>query len=188
MSRFFLIAICLLSALSLAFLPIFQTLDVYADARKGKLAFSLRLFGFIKLLGGYFGIYKDGVVLHSSYKKVYLLPYREMDEKRKKFSFVKSFRLFSFRVAIESGAEYALYTAILDRLYACAKEIAPQKSILKKRMLLSLWLTDGDILRACGKITTYFNLTTILKSFFIFLSSRIKGGTTKKWKNANSAA
>lgn len=188
MSRFFLLAICLLSALALAFFPIFQTLDVHADAREGKLAFSLRLFGIVKLLGGYFGIYKDGVALHVSGKKVFLLPYKEMDEKRKKFSFIKCFRLFSLRVAIESGAEYALYTAFTQRFYSILKTIVPQKSSFKKRFMLSLWLTDGDTLRVCAKITAYFNILTILKSFFIFLYSLIKGGTSKKWKNANSAA
>jgi hypothetical protein len=58
-----------------------------------KLAFCVRAYRFIKLLGGYIATYKGGLAAHISDKKAVLIPYSDLDNERKRFSVIKTFSL-----------------------------------------------------------------------------------------------
>ena len=65
--------------------PVFVYLDGYADTSENKLWFSLSVYKFFKVFGGYAQIKKEGLVFHITDKKAIILPYAEMTDTRKKF-------------------------------------------------------------------------------------------------------
>lgn len=177
MGRFFSSPRTILSILTALFFPIVQDLNIYGDLGEKKLSFSLYLFGFIRLVGGYVTSYQGGVALHVSEKKAILLPYTGMDEKRKKFSFVRSFRLLSLKCTTETGAQYfagaACVSALLKTFLAIKKQY--------KKSDVNLWLTDGDVLRTSVQIVTYFSLF-ILGVLSAKFAVKYIIGRIRKWK------
>ena len=124
----------------------------------------------MKLIGGYATTYKGGVALHISPKKAVLIPYKEMDKERKKFSFFKTLRLISFTLTTETGAEYLFPVALAQvalRIYFFA--IGGNKEDIEN----NLWLTDGDVLRVSSYGVFFFNLFILLVNFLKFLKEKI---------------
>ena len=124
----------------------------------------------IKLIGGYATTYKGGIALHVSPKKAVLIPYAEVENERKKFSFVKSFRLVAFTLTTETGAEYVLPVSILHAVLRAIFFIIGGK---KEKIENNLWLTDGDVLRVSLNCVTYFNLFMLLCAFIQFIKEKI---------------
>lgn len=87
------------------FFPIFLTVDGYMDLTENKLFFSLKIFKFIKILGGYIVFHKEGEAIHISKKKAIFRPYSDMKEDEKKFKIFKGFQLYTFRASLELGDE-----------------------------------------------------------------------------------
>lgn len=172
MGRFFLIlSIVFLSLLVLLFFPFWLDADVHYDMNKSKFAFSVALFKKIKLIGGYATTYRGGVALHVSPEKAILIDYSEMNGKRKKFSFMKSFRLQSFVITAETGAEYLLGVSLA---HTFVQTYLLYKDSERKNIRSNLWLTDGDILKITGHITLFFNLFILVMEFIKFLKEKIK--------------
>jgi len=178
MGRFFLISsIVLLSVAFLLFFPFWLNADVHYDMNKSKFAFSVALFKNIKLIGGYATTYRGGVALHVSPEKAILIDYSEMNGKRKKFSFMKSFRLKSFVLTTETGAEYLLGVSLA---HTFVQTYLLYKRKEKKNVRSNLWLTDGDVLKITGHITLFFNFFILLLEFIKFLKEKIKTICRKK--------
>jgi hypothetical protein len=99
---FFWITLVAILLLVLLFFPIVFHSSAHFDVNRKKFAFSVRLYGNIKLIGGYITTYKGGVALHISQKKAILIPYKEMNNERKKFSFFNPFFISdaSFRIYV----------------------------------------------------------------------------------------
>ncbi len=85
--------------------PIFVYLDAYADVAENKCYFSLSLFKYLKVFGGYLQFKKEGIVFHLTKKKAVILPYRQIAPMRKKFEITKGFQLTRFHQIVESGGE-----------------------------------------------------------------------------------
>lgn len=174
MGRFF--ALTTIAA-AVLFFPIVQNFDVYGDVGEKKFTFSLSMYGVFRLVGGYASVYRGGIALHVSKKKAILLPYTGMEEKRKKFSFVRSFRLLFARCAVETGAEYfpfavSAHAVAKTLLYRMGKE---------KNAKLNLWLLYGDVLRVSARITVYFTPFTLLFLAAKFVIDYICG-RAESWK------
>ena len=166
--RFFIIVISILIAL---FFPIFFEADIHYDMNRKKFAFNLLFYKWLKILGGYVSPYPGGIALHISPKKAILIPYSKMNSERKRFSFLKTFRLVAFRITTETGVEYlftvaAVHTAIRAYFLATGKDV--------EKIEENLWLTDGDILRVSFNTVLYFNLYILLRNFVIFLKEKMK--------------
>lgn len=160
------------------FLPVTQTLNAYGDLNEKKFAFSLYLFGFLRLVGGYVTSYKGGVALHVSKKTAILLPYSGMNEKRKKFSFVRTFHLISLSVSTESGAEYF---ALIGKCYLALKAYLKITGRAKKSKT-NLLLTNGDGLKTSVRLTVYFTMAELLATFINFLFKSAARRLKQKWK------
>lgn len=165
MGRIFALIFEISGAAIFLFAPIVQEFNVFGDLNEKKLTFSLYLFGFIKLVGGYVSAYRGGIAVHISEKKAILLPYSGMNEERKKFKIFRSFRLISLETSAETGADYFAGAGI-----ACAalKGFLAVKGKSKKSNV-KLYLTDGDLLRLSVRITAYFQIGVLLALFIRFL-------------------
>ena len=145
--------------------------DTHCDLNRKKFGFAVFLFKRIKIIGGYIATYNGGIALHVSEKKAILIPYSQMNSERKRFSFIKTFRLIAFNLTTETGAEYLLPVALAHTaLRAYFFTIGGDKDKIEN----NLWLTDGDTLRVSLNFVIFFNLYILLKNFIKFLKEKIK--------------
>lgn len=181
MGKPFYIVFILSSVFILLFLPIVIELDAHYDMNRRKFAFASYLYGKIKLIGGYIGIYPGGIALHLSKKKAKLIPYAKVNSERKRFSFLRTFRLIGFTLTTETGVEYlfpisTLHTLLRGYFFAIGGD--------KEKIENNLWLTDGDVLRISLNCIIYFNLLILLKNLFKFIKEKIKSIWQKKTKKS----
>ncbi len=153
------------------FFPIYVEADAHYDMNRRKFGFAVYLYKAIPVIGGYAATYRGGIALHVSKKKAILIPYSQMNSQRKKFSFVKTFRIKSFRLTTESGAEYLPLTAVAHALLRTLFFIIGGE---KEEVENNLWLTDGDVLRVSLNCLLYFNLFILLKNFIKFCKEKIR--------------
>ena len=163
------------------FLPIFIKVDVHYDMNRRKFTFAVYIFGFIRIIGGYIATYQGGFAIHVSEKKAFLLPYRQINSQRKRFSFMKTFHLSSFILTTESGAEYLLPTAIA---HAALRTYFFIKGGDKKKIENNLWLTEGDVLRVSLRFTVWFTMFMLLVAFIKFLKEKMKISWQKRTKKS----
>ncbi len=171
MGRLFFYALPLLIILAILFFPIYVETDAHYDMNRRKFAFAVYAYKFLRIIGGYVATYSGGIALHVSKKKAILIPYSQMNSERKKFSFVRTFRLKTFRLTTESGAEYLPLTAAAHSLLRTYFFILGGE---KEGIENNLWLTDGDVLRISLNCLVYFNLFILLKSFIKFCKEKIR--------------
>lgn len=174
---FFYTLFSVLGVVGLLFFPIYLQTDAHYDMNRRKLAFGIYLYKRLRLLGGYVGVYPGGVALHVTEKKAILLPYSKMNSERKRFSFMRTFRLISCVFTTETGAEYLLPMSCAHmflRTYFFA--IGGEKEHIEN----NVWLTDGDVLRVSASVVLRFNLFLILKNVIKFLKEKIKTLWQKK--------
>lgn len=176
MGRIFTLFLVIAGAAIFLFAPIVQEFNVFGDLGGKKLAFSLYLFGFVKLAGGYVTSYRGGVAVHLSEKKAVLLPYSGMNEERKKFKIFRSFRLISLETSAETGAAVT---------YAALKGFLALKGALNKSEL-KLYLTDGDALKVSVRVVAYFQIAVLLALFVRFLIKTAIRRIKEIWKKEKS--
>ena len=171
MSKFFFILLTALIMVALLFFPIYLKGDTHYDMNRKKFAFSVYGFGLIKLIGGYASTYKGGIALHVSSNKAILIPYSQMNTKRKKFSILKTFHLKSFDVTTETGAEYLLPIALSQALF---RIYYMTRGGSREKYHNHLWITNGDVLRVSLNCTLYFNIFILLCDLFQFIKEKNK--------------
>ncbi len=174
---FFILTIVLISLLILLFFPVYLQTDGHYDMNGRKLAFSISAYKFIKLIGGYIATYPGGIALHISQKKAILIPYSQVNNERKKFSVIRTFRLKTLSLTTETGAEYLLSVSIIQAAFRVFFLTMGGK---KEKLENNLWLTNGDVLRVSINFIIRFNLFIILRNFLIYLKEKIKTLWQKK--------
>lgn len=177
---FFYLLIGVMGTAFLLFVPITLQTDAHYDMNRRKFAFAVYIYKRIKIIGGYIATYTGGFALHVSPKKVILVPYANVNSERKKFSFMKTFRLITLRLTAETGAEYLFPVAATNtvlRTYFLAKGGD------KNKIENNLWLTDGDVLRLSLHSVVFFNLYILICNFLKFLKEKIKILCQKKKKS-----
>lgn len=168
---FFILLIGSLSIAILLFFPIYVKTDGHYDMNGRKLAFSISLYKIIKVFGGYIATYKGGLAMHVSPKKAILIPYKDLNNERKRFSVVRTFRLKGLNVTMETGPEYLLPAAFMQILLRILFFTMGGK---KEKIENNVWLTDGDVLRVSLNFTVRFNLFILLRNFIKYLKEKIK--------------
>lgn len=171
----------ILATLLLLFFPIFLRTVAHYDMNRKKFCFSVYLFSFIKILGGYVATYNGGLAVHLSLKKAYLLPYREINQERKRFSFMCTFYWKKASLTTESGAEYLILNMLL---HTALRIFFFMKGGKAQQINNNLWLIDGDVFRLSASITVWFNLFLLLKNFLIFIKEKLQILWRKKVKNS----
>lgn len=174
----------LLSVLILGFLlffPITLVTDAHYDMNRKKFGFAIYIYNSIKVIGGYVATYNGGLAVHITPKKAILLPYSKLNSQRKRFSFMKTFRLITLRITTETGAEYLLPVTTAHtflRAYFLSKGRA------RENIENNLWLTDGDILRISLHSVVFFNGYILIVSFVKFLKEKMSILWQKKKKRS----
>ena len=164
-------------------LPIILVTHLHLDVDKKMAGFSIRLFGFIKLLGGYIRPYKGGIALHVSEKKAILLPIEDWRTEQKRISFYKCFRLIACDITTESGAEYLLPLSLAQ---ICARIIFFISGGKKEKISNNVWLTDGNVLRISLRLAVYINIYILLGKCFLYIKESIKSVWQKKMKKSTT--
>ena len=177
----FTLSFMFVSTIVTLFLPIFISADFHYDMNRKKFAFSLFLFNFLRILGGYVTTYKGGIAIHVSEKKALLKPYSDMEKDRKRFSVIKTFRLKSFQLTTETGAEYLLPITLAHTVLRTYFFTIGGK---KEKIENNLWLTDGDVLRISLNVVLSFNLYIILRALFQSIKEKLKVLCQRKQKKS----
>ncbi len=170
MGRLFFLSCILLGIATILFFPIYLETDAHYDINRRKFAFAVYAYKRIPLVGGYVATYTGGLAVHVSEKKAILVPYSKLNNERKRFSFLKTFRLKSFILTTESGADYLPLTAIA---HGVLRTLFFIRGGNKKGVENNLWLTDGDTLRISLNCLVYFNLFILLKNFIKFCKEKM---------------
>ena len=157
---FFILLLIFLVILFLLFFPIYIKADTHYDMNGRKLAFALSLYKFFRVYGGYIATYPGGFAMHTSTNKAILLPYRNINSERKRFSVIRAFRLKGLNITVETGAEYLMAVSFVQILFRIIFFAVGGR---RENIENNIWLTDGDILRVSGNFTVSFNLFIILK-------------------------
>ncbi len=178
---FFYFLITALGVIGLLFFPIVVEADVHYDMNRRKFGFALYAYKTWKLAGGYVTTYPGGFALHISPDKAILKPYSGMESDRKKFSFVRTFRVLSFSLLTETGAEYLLPVSVV---HAVLRAVFFSFGGDRENIRNNLWLTDGDELRISADLVLRFNLYLLLRAFMKSLKEKIKNLWQKKTKKS----
>lgn len=147
-------------------LPLFLTVDLFADIRMNKVFLSLRLFGLFPFVGGYMTMDKEGIYLHLSKKKAKCFLFSEMKEDKKGKIIAKAFLPLTVRSTVEIGYEdnpTALFLSgyLLQTLSAILYSVFARKMpYLNVRNGVILNEGRGGI-KATVHAVTVFNLLTL---------------------------
>ena len=158
---FFILGIIVLVLLLLLFVPIDLETDAYYDINGRKLAFSVNAYRLIPLVGGYVATYPGGIAFHLTKKKAVVLPYSQVKDEQKRFSFMRTFWLKNARFHIETGAEYLFPVLLLQR---CLQIYTLTKKGKKTELENELWLSNGDTLKLSANFLIRFTIYKLLRS------------------------
>lgn len=169
--------------LVLLFLPILLETSVYYDMNARKLTFAVYAYRIFPLVGGYIATYSGGIAAHLSKKKAVLLPYRNVNEERKRFSVLRCFCLRRFSVTTETGADYLLSALALQRSVCLALRFKTgERAAIDER----IWLEDGDVLRVSAQGVLSFNLFVLLRYVLKKYKEKSKSLCRKRKKKSES--
>ena len=172
MARLFFIFLLIgLSILIFLFFPIYLKADGHYDMNGRKLAFSIAIYKFFRVLGGYIATYQGGLAIHISPQKAILIAYKDLDRERKRFSIMRTFRLNKIQITMETGPEYLLPSSAIQATFRLIFFILGGK---KEKIENNAWLTDGDVLRITMNISLRFNIFLLLRRLMITIKERIK--------------
>ena len=146
------------AALFIAFFPITVSLDVHLDLKARKLFFGVRLYGLLRLLGGYIEPRAEGIAVHLSRKKALLLPYGQMLLSRPDLNKLHGFHITEVQAITETGtdAHDIFLAAALLSLGNAAGAAFQGKCRIRNDVLLS----TGT--RLTSRIKVKFNLFAVL--------------------------
>jgi len=158
--------------------PVFITVSVVVSGKK--IGFSLYVFSFFKVAGGYVTFHKDGYCIHLSEKKAFFVEYGSMNEERKKFAVTEGFQLYRLHITAELNkkSDYALpltvfSESVLWEAFARIKEKRKYLS-LKSGVLLS----DNETFITANTVTV-FNGFVLARATVKIIMGRI---ITKIWQ------
>ena len=163
----------------LLFFPLYLSLNIHYDMNRKKFCFSVCLYKWMKIIGGYITLYSKGIALHVSNKKAILLQYNEFERERKKFSFFQTIRLRKTFIVAETGADYLIgvYFISLVSQLLCAIKQDNTKDVETR-----IWLAQGDVLQISIKLSWLFNGYTVVKELISVFNEKVRSIWKKKVK------
>ena len=167
-------------AILILFFPIIFDVHLHYDMNRRKCGFGIYAYKIFKIIGGYIATYAGGLAMHISDKKALLIPYTDLNNERKRFSFVRFFRLQRMSLTIETGADY-LFVSTLGHMILRAYYfiIGGDRAKMKNNLLL----VHGDELRIGLHCALLFNLWMVICSSIKFLKEKIQFYVRKTSKN-----
>jgi len=170
----------LIILLILLFLPIFLNIDWYYDVFTGKFVILFSLMNIFKIFGGYVTSYEKGFALHKNDKTAVLLPYAEINNERKRFSFIKIFKFQALSADVQcSPNTFYLFNFIqksLKVLKFCNDKLENTRLTLK--------LFNEDTLKITGRCVFKLNVLILLINFIEYLWRKMKNLWQEKIKKS----
>ena len=171
MDRVLLLLLIILGIVMILFFPIYLDTNLHYDMNRRKLSFGIYFYNFLKIIGGYIATYPGGFALHVTDKKAILLPYNQLKDEQKRFSFMRSFHLKKFSLITETGANYLMPIFLVQLLARIYSFVLLQDN---RRIKSGVWLKNGDELLVSIHCTLSFNIFILLKNLFVFIKEKIK--------------
>ena len=129
-------------------LPIIFHLNLYLDAKSGKIGCNIKLLGIITILGGYLLPCPGGFAWHISEKKAILFSYQAMNDGRRKLSTDKVIHVRSIQLILEISPQYLIPISIADGIFKIITPLVYRNTYLNSE----IFLQHEDVFRAFGKI------------------------------------
>ncbi len=175
--------------------PVFVDTDNYLDVGENKAWFSVSLFKYLRVFGGYGEIRKEGIAVHITKKYCILIKYADMGATRKKFEITKGFQLYRLHQIVETGGAESAYGAAIGGAIQSAADAA--FAVLKTRYpFLSLKnstvLAEEPCLKIAIETTVIFNGLILTIAFAKKLLEALwnwirKRKSTASWKKRQNA-
>jgi len=163
--------------------PIFVCIDTHLDVRANKVWFSVRLFYFLKLVGGYMQLTSEGIAIHLSKKKGIILPYSQLLDTRKKFDITSGFQLIRLHSSLETNGANEAYGILIASAFQTASYIV-FSFLTAQHPFISLenniLLSRQNNLTVSMHMVTCFNLLILLIAVCKKILEGIINGTKKK--------
>lgn len=169
MGSFILLGSILIFVLIFRFLPIIIQVDGYFDVNSGKIGCLVRLYGKIKLVGGYLAPCPSGFAFHISEKKAILFSYKQIDNERKNISAKSGSEIKSLAIVAEIGPEYLLPIYFLENFFKTKLLLTGEEKLLQSKIIL----TGNDVFRVFVKARIKINLFNKLLQLSKYLFGRI---------------
>lgn len=148
--------------------------------RQGKLGFTISLFSFWRLFGGYTVVDRDGITVHYSEKKAIFLPFKNLKEEQKMMDWRQGFQLYSLSILseLDKSKETTIPLAVIGetgiRMFFDKLKAKHPFLYLKSDLLLS---EDNTSFCVRGKVI--FNAFTITRAAIKIIIGRV---ITALWK------
>ena len=163
MGEFFVVAA--FTGTLLFLLPVFLRTDVYLDLFENRAWFSVYLYGFIKLFGGYAELNREGIAVHVTKKKAFFIFYNKMGDTRKQFEITQGFQLWRHHQIIETGGVNTPVTPLAASFIQSASGAVC--SYLQTRypfisLKNSMLVTENASFKLTTQTTVVFNLLVVV--------------------------
>ena len=155
------------------FIPLSMNFDYYYDVIKAKIVVRLTIIKIIKIFGGYVTFYDKGFALHKNEKTAVLLPFNEMDNERKRFSFIKTFKFKKIQTNIQCGVDYFFTFDFIRKVIEILKNF--NQELVESNV--SLEIIENHSLKIAGRCVFCFNLYILLTDFIVYIVGEMK----KRW-------
>ena len=154
-------------ALFVLLCPIYFTVYLFTDLQKKKSYFAFYVLHYIKIHGGYAGLYHGGVALHLTDRKALLLPFREMFSAKSRFHITSGFRMLAYSHVLEVGSKNVPGGAIMVAAAAQSGAAIASGILRRKRHCRSfksdvLLHAEQDVLKLSQRIIFVFNVLVLL--------------------------
>ena len=166
--------------------PVFSDIYLFWGKDHQKLYFNVRIYRFIKIYGGYMQVVKEGLAFHVSETTVFILPFAEILDTRKKFQITKGFFLSRLRLLSEIGygedfmiplMVTALIQAVSGALYGVLSQAKGSDVDFESDTIFG----PGDKLHVFAHLRFVFNLLIVaIAGTKILLKKVTENGKTKQ--------
>ncbi len=159
--------------LLILFFPIYLEANFYYRIQDKKAGFSVYLFKYFKIIGGYIDDYPGGFALHTSSDKATIMPVRDKEGRKKRVSVFKRFKATDFAIVTETGAEYLPLAMAFN--IVCKSYFRYQGGDMQK-FQSQLWLRQGKTLSLTANGVARFNLFMQICAFIKNLKEKMSHG------------
>lgn len=151
--------------LLILFLPVCVTLDGHLDAAARKVSFGIRLYGSVRLAGGYIEPRREGIAVHLSQRKALLFPYGQMLRSRPDLKKLHGFHIKEIRTVTETGNGHASNILVASALLIAGNTAGAVLHTYGCRFRGDVLLSPAENFKITAKIKIGFHLLTVLVLF-----------------------
>lgn len=166
--------------------PIFLKFEFFYDKDKLKVFFAIKLYGILKIIGGYIELIKEGLVVHVSKNKAIIIPI-QIFEIKNQFNLSKDYKIVSIYVLSEIGvtSENVLPFFLVGIENVFFKIFFPIFSTLKTGVKLKnniLMYENDNLFKISAQINVAFNLIILIITFIKIILRKILNERKKQNK------